>query len=121
MAPDIAPQFRRNSHADARENMMDQATYWLSAIVVSTLAFLVSVATYLRTGDWKRSEAGKEVEAKISGLDTRLTVVETNLEHLPSKSDVATLTAEVEALQDDVGIIRGGVRRIEDYLLEARK
>jgi uncharacterized coiled-coil protein SlyX len=101
--------------------MMDQVTYWMTAIVVSTLAFLVSLATYLRTGDWKRSEAGKETHSRIEKLEGRLAVAEVRMEDLPKAADIATLSAEVEALQDDVKLIRSGITRIEDYLLRSGK
>ena len=100
---------------------MEQATYWLTAIIVSGAAFLVSLATFVRTGDWKRTDAGKEVERNISSLGSRLTVVETDMKHLPSRADFATLASEVEAVQEDIGIIRAGIVRIEDHLLRDRK
>lgn len=88
------------------------------ALVISTLAFLLAVATFWRAGDWEKTKAGEAVKAKHSALESRVTVIETKIADLPTKADIARLTAEVDAVQDSVKLVQGGVTRIEDFLLE---
>ncbi|WP_439532053.1 DUF2730 family protein [Polymorphobacter sp.] len=119
---------------------MEQANYYLAAIIAALVSLALSVATYLRTGDWKRTEAGKDVESSISGLRgrvgtletrteehpdkiedarTRLSVVEARIADLPTKADVSALKAEVHAMKSDMSVVRSSVTRIENHLLGA--
>jgi len=121
---------------------LPQGIYWLLAVCIALLSLGVSVATFRRAGDWRRTEAGKAAQnsiastegrvktletqteglpGKIEAVNERLRVVETNLTHIPTKSEFSRLSAEVEATQRDVGLIRGGVTRIEDFLMRMSK
>ena len=120
--------------------MIEQAGYWVAALFLSAGALIVSALGYVRTGNWKRSDAGKQVDDVISRLDQRISTMETRLDgvptklssindrmttveallkHMPTSADIAGISAELDAVQDDVKLVRQGVTRIEDILLAA--
>lgn len=121
---------------------MDQGAYYMAAVILSGLSLIIAAFSFFRTGDWRRTEAGKEVDgkfvkleqristmetrmdgvpAKLSSIDTRMTTVETRLLDMPTRADIAKVSAELDAVQDDVRLVRAGITRIEDYLLERSK
>ncbi len=121
---------------------LPQGTYWLLAVCISLASCAISVATFRRAGDWRKTEAGKQAHdnilaidgrvsklehqieglpAKIGTMNDRLRDVEQQLRHMPTKAEIATLSSEMEAVQDDVRLVRGGITRIEDFLLRMSK
>ena len=92
----------------------------LDAVEVAKVCFVAGL-TFWRTGDWRRSDAGKETQGKLHDHELRLGKLESKIADLPTKADIARLTAEVDAVQDTVKLVREGVTRIEDWLLERSK
>lgn len=93
----------------------------LVAIFASALSAIFAGLTFRRAGDWRRSDVGKETEAKLSDHGRRLTVLETKMAEIPTKADIASIKAELDGVQDELKLARGGITRIEDFLLERSK
>jgi hypothetical protein len=94
------------------------------ALLLSAGALLAAWLTYWRAGDWRQSEAGKDTEKRLAGHGERLTKLETRLENLATKSDIAEvagrlsgLKAELDGVRDHASAAAAGVERIEGYLI----
>lgn len=96
------------------------------AILISACTLMLAWLAFRRAGDWRQSDVGKDISAKLSGHGERLTKLETKLEDIPSKADIAalrgqisTLKAELDGVQGTVRIVAAGVKRIEQFLMDA--
>ena len=85
---------------------------------LSLLALLVAAATYVRAGRWKEGDDAKALVAEVKAIDRRLTTVETKIEGLATKSDIAELRAELKAMDKAVEKTAAGVERIEQFMME---
>lgn len=116
----------------------------LGALTISTLALLLAFATFLRAGDWEKSKAGEAVASKISALkgdvdslksdarhaptaketanhEARISVLESRLGDLATRSQVSGLKAEVDGVQSMVKMLLSATKRIEDHMMEPEK
>lgn len=116
----------------------------LGALTISTLALLLAFATFIRAGDWEKTKAGEAVSAKISGLksdvdalksdakhaptaketanhEARISVLESRLGDLATRSQVSGLKAEVDGVQSMVRVLVESMKRVEGYMMEADK
>lgn len=98
----------------------------LLALLLSAGALLFTWLTFRRAGDWRQTDAGKETAAKLSAHAERLTKLETRLENLATKADIAelkglysTLKAELDGVRGDARASAVGVERIEEFLMKA--
>lgn len=114
------------------------------AMVASIVAATIALATFVRTGRWKASEAGKEIAGRlddhatrltraearleecpttgdINGVTTRLTRVETQLGEVATRADIAGLQSTIAAVQREIGNTEASISRIETFLLEGRR
>lgn len=96
------------------------------AVSIAALAAIVALFTFIRSGDWRKSDAWKEQSAKISAHGDRLTRLETQMENLATKADIAelkglysTLKAELDGVRGDARASAVGVERIEEFLMKA--
>lgn len=96
------------------------------AVILSAGAALVAWLTYSRASDWRQTDAGKETSAKLHAHGERLTKLETKMENLATKADIAELRGNLSALKAELDGVRGdaraaadGVARIERFLMEA--
>lgn len=96
------------------------------AIIISALSALAAWATYSRAGDWRQTDAGKETALKLAGHNDRLTRLETRLENIATKEDMARLQGQIGALKAELDGVRSdaskaaaGVERIEQFLMDA--
>ncbi len=94
------------------------------ALLISGFALLIAWLTFRRLGDWRQTDAGKEMAAKLSGHNDRLIKLETRLENLATKADFAELKGTIGALKAELDGVRGdasaaaaGVSRIENFLI----
>jgi hypothetical protein len=90
----------------------------LLALVLSTCAFLVSLFVALRAGKWRESDDAKSLIGRVSGLETRITVLETEMKDLPTKEDVARLEGKIQGVCDIGQRTEKAVDRIESYMME---
>jgi hypothetical protein len=98
----------------------------LLALALSGLALLVAWLTFRRAGDWRTSDAGKDTSDKLNRHGERLTILETRMENLATKSDIAelkglygALKAELDGVRGDASAAASGVVRIEQFLMDA--
>ena len=96
----------------------------LIAILLSAFALLVAWLTFQRAGDWRKTDAGKDMAAKLNGHGERLTILETRQENLATKADIAelkgmqgALKAELDGVRSDARDAANGVARIEQLLM----
>lgn len=94
------------------------------ALLLSAGAVVAAWLTYLRAGDWRQSEAGKATETKLNAHGERLTKLETRLENLATKADIAALhgqvgaiKAELDGVRNDARAAASGVERIEQFMM----
>lgn len=108
------------------------------AIIIAGLALIFSGGTFWRTGDWRKSDTWKtltelvatlahrvtvvegrtgEMPNKIGAINDRLTRVEAHLDQMPSKADIASLSAKIDAVGDEADVIRSAVVRIEQFMM----
>ncbi|EGF92441.1 hypothetical protein ABI_08770 [Asticcacaulis biprosthecium C19] len=106
------------------------------AIFVSLAAFVMNVATFIRAGKWKESEEGKLLIARVERAEkwseheiarallstvaeheTRLAAGEIKFLNLATKADIASVKAEVSALEKTIDKVDGAVVRIERLLM----
>ncbi len=108
------------------------------AIVIAGAALLFSGGTFWRSNEWRRSDTWKtltelvanlaqrvtivegrtgEMPTKISSINDRLTRVEAHLDQMPSKADISSLSAKVDAIGDEADVIRSAVVRIEEFMM----
>lgn len=116
----------------------------LGALTISTLALLLAFATFIRAGDWEKSKAGEAVNGKINELrhnvaglisdqkhaptaketanhEARISVLESRLGDLATRSQVSGLKAEVDGVQSMVRVLVESMKRVEGYMMEADK
>lgn len=98
--------------------MMDDLWKWGWAIVLVINVLLAWVVWTLRAGFVPRTEFQK--------LDTRVALIEQEVKHLPTQTDIAGLRdvlaqvkAQGDAQQQSISSIVTSVRRIEDYMMRA--
>lgn len=112
------------------------------AVIASSCSAIFAGSTYARYSDWRKTDEAKQLhkrvdvsEVKIAVLEARtstlpakmdttndrLTKMETLLLTIPTTSDIARLTAEMDAVQDSNKLQQAGIKRIEDFLLEHGK
>lgn len=96
------------------------------ALFLSAAALFIAWLTFNRAGDWRESDAGKDTAAKLSKHGERLTILETKMENLATKADIAelkglygTLKAELDGVRGDARASAVGVERIEQFLMNA--
>ncbi|MBP2301294.1 DUF2730 family protein [Azospirillum picis] len=97
---------------------MDELWKWGWAIVLAINVLLAWVVWTLRAGFVPRAEFAR--------LDTRVALIEQEVKHLPTQSDIAAVRdvlaqvkAQGEAQQQTMTGISNSVRRIEDYMMRA--
>lgn len=100
----------------------------LIALCISAAALLIAWLTFRRAGDWRQSEAGKSTSTKLESHGERLTKLETKMENLATKADVAelkglhgALKAELDGVRGDARAAADGVARIESFLIQANE
>lgn len=98
--------------------MMDDLWKWGWAIVLIINVLLAWVVWTLRAGFVPRAE--------FQRLDTRVALIEQEVKHLPTQTDMAAVRdvlaqvkAQGDAQQQAVNGIAASVRRIEDYMMRA--
>ncbi len=98
----------------------------LLAVFIAAIAASVALFTFVRSGDWRKSDAWKENGKTLSLHAERLTKLETRLENLATKADIAELKGNLGALKAELDGVRGdaraaasGVVRIEQLLMNA--
>lgn len=98
--------------------MMDDLWKWGWAIVLVINVLLAWVIWTLRNGFVPRTE--------FQRLDTRVALIEQEVKHLPTQTDMAAVRdvlaqvkAQGDAQQEASKAIAASVRRIEDYMLRA--
>lgn len=96
----------------------------LLAVFIAAIAASVALFTFVRSGDWRKSDAWKENGKTLSLHAERLTKLETRLENLATKADFAELKGTIGALKAELDGVRGdasaaaaGVVRIENFLI----
>jgi len=93
----------------------------LVAIAASVITASIHIANFRRIGNWRTTDAGKEMQGRMSSAETRLTVAETKMRGAPTAADLSSLKAHVAGIEKSVGVVAAGVDRIEDYLLRDKK
>lgn len=97
-------------------------------LIISTLALLLSAATFWRAGKWKESDGAKEIVTSISNhktktaeeiasLRTKVAEHEIKLENIATKSDIARLESEMRGLDKTINNMDSAVVRIEAFLM----
>ncbi len=111
---------------------------WLQWIVMAAIGVIV----WLRRPGEQAQDAVRQVQGQLAeqtvtltstmtrqhhDLDGRLKVVETAMTHMPTATDLAELegtvkamAAKVDSVDDALKNMRGGITRIETFLLEHR-
>lgn len=108
---------------------MSDQTWQVLAFGVAALAFLLSLATFLREGKWKDSEAAKAMSDDLADHGERLTALETEQKNLATKADIASLraefhglekvvTREVAGIQQSVKSTDAAIIRVEQFLMQ---
>lgn len=98
---------------------MTQLLPWLSLVAV--LASLgVSALSYVRAGRWKDGEDAARLIARVAEIERDVVELNSKMENVATKADVATLTAKVEGVENQIRTIDRGVERIEGFLMKER-
>lgn len=105
-------------------------------ITPSTIMLLIALASLgctifvtVRAKHWRDTDEGKTMLNKIkvdhAGLDSRVQEhhdrigrVETKLETMPTKADIARLESDVRSMMRELGSVDAGVKRIEQFMME---
>ena len=64
-------------------------------------------------------EAGEALQARMLGVEERMTRVETTLQHVASAADVRALQQDIANINRTVGNVQESTRRIENWLVES--
>lgn len=83
--------------------------FFLDALV---LAGMVAIGVYTWWVSRRQATASaiKEVDRRVDGVDERLTQVESDMQHMPTQTDVAELSGRIGELHGDLREIKGSLR-----------
>lgn len=91
------------------------------SLAISAVACMVAVWVAVRAGRWKESDDAKALVARIGRLEGRVDNHASRFDGLATKSDVATLSQQLVAVDRSINTLERGVERIEAYLMEKSK
>lgn len=83
-------------------------------------SLLLSVAVFVRAARWRDSDGAKELIARVDGCEDRITKIETRLEHVATKADMARLEEGISGVRETAKGVRQAVDRIESWLITNR-
>lgn len=89
----------------------------MGCTIIATLCALVVA---VRSGRWRETDEAVALIKRIDTAEGRLDRIETAINSLPSKEDLAVVRGEVHATRDLLNVVRSGVERIEGYMMSAR-
>lgn len=89
---------------------------WVSLVMVAA-SLVVSLAAYLRADRWRDGEDAARLLTRVTATEQAIHGLQTRMEAVATKEDLAGLKAEVRALGTDIRNTERGVERIESYLM----
>lgn len=96
--------------------VMQVLTLGLSALSVGCALFVI-----LRSGKWRETDEAKALILKVEGHGTRLSVLEAEVQDLPTKQDLARVEGRV-ATVEQIGVrTERAVERIESHLMKLKE
>ena len=98
-------------------------------MLISLASLGCTIFVTIRAKRWRDTDDGKSMLSKIhinhGALDARvqehhdrLGRVETKLETMPTKADIARLESDVRSMMRELGSVDAGVKRIEQFMME---
>lgn len=96
---------------------MSAFSWQVAALLVSIVAVVVSIGTFVRAGRWRDTDEGVRTVREIEDLKARMTRVEARLEGVARKEDIAALGGRIDGMGALVQRTDDAVTRIEQYLI----
>lgn len=112
-------------------------TTWLQAamFLCTVLSCGCAVFSALRAGDWRKNDELRAMinaassrwhdtpqavalEGRVRDVEAAVVALETTMESLPTKADLAQVAGEVETANRLLDAVQKGVNRIEGYMME---
>jgi len=98
------------------------------AEIMSSIALIGSIIAFLRRPGDRAAEAVAAVTTKVEGLEERVAVVESELEHLPDRELVHAMELSLRDLQGEMKVLVERIKpiaatsaRLEAFLLDQGK
>jgi septal ring factor EnvC (AmiA/AmiB activator) len=92
--------------------------FQFASLAISTIACCLAAASFFRTKSWRDTDEAKALVGRISQVESRLSVIESEVEGLPTKADIARLEEQVRSVDHNVDRAQRGIDRLESYFLQ---
>lgn len=99
---------------------------WLGLIALM-ISIGTSVVLFVGSGSKKNAEDIGKLDAKVDDHADRLSSIETNMQHMPSKETVTKLQVDMAAMKGQIDSIaktseatERATRRVEDFLMKQK-
>lgn len=89
-----------------------------ASLAISACACLLAAASFVRTGRWRDTDEAKALAASIADMERRISIIENEIEDLPTKADIRGLEERITAVAGLVRHTQEGINRIEGYFLQ---
>ena len=89
----------------------------IAAEVTALKAADQAILTTLKADDKAMAEDVRQLDTRATKVESRLDGIEHDIQHLPTKADIARLEERVESVGNDVSGARQGIGRLESYFL----
>jgi len=91
--------------------------FQFASLAISTVACCLAAASFFRTKSWRDTDEAKALVNRVSAVESRLSVIESEVEDLPTKADIARLEEQVRGVDHNVNRAQLGIDRIENFFL----
>ena len=81
-------------------------------LIFSGVAVVISALTYWRNGKWKETDEGKALLKQVQNHETRIGVIENEIEDVAKSGDIDALREKIDGLKSTTQAEVGGVKEL---------